>query len=106
MNILLPNFVAFLVLPGTATSFIEKKFFFRNVNVTGRHLVLLGGEYAGYPEIEEPIRLRKKYYPPVRYMLNIYMYITLHCMVLYCSAVLSSAVIARLNFAWRRMETQ
>ena len=44
LNILLPNFVAFLVLPGTATSFIEKKFFFRNVNVTGRHLVLLGGE--------------------------------------------------------------
>ena len=42
----MPNFVAFLVLSGKATSFIEKQFFFRNVNITRSHFVLLGGEQS------------------------------------------------------------
>ena len=34
---------------------------------------------AGYSEIEEPIRLRKKHYPPAKYMLSVHIGYTYGC---------------------------
>ena len=56
-------------MSGTSASFVEKSSSVTQTKLDGI-LFCSEGNSAEYSQIEEPIRLRKKHYPPARFMLN------------------------------------